>query len=247
MRNHLDKASIQMAGEQGMVVDFGNEISAGINECARRLSQVLIARAVAGITEVVPTYRSVMIYFDPILLPRPDLLAIVKEALLELKDDEGVPTVRRVIRVPVCYGGVFGPDMEYVARRTRLSVEDVIATHTTEPYLIYMLGFTPGFPYLGGLPDSLVVPRTEKSRMKIPEGSVGIAGRQTGFYTVESTGGWRIIGRTPLKAFLPDHPDPFLFAAGDYLQFKAVSVDEFFEIRRAVEGGTYCPEICDAS
>ncbi|MCX7780890.1 MAG: 5-oxoprolinase subunit PxpB [Negativicutes bacterium] len=241
--NYLQKVNMLVAGEQGLVVDFGNEISEHINMLVQQLARLLSAQNITGITEVVPTYRSVMVYFDPVLIARAELTALIYRALEQVVSRNDKSSARKVIHVPVCYGGVFGPDMDFVVRRTGLTMQEVIAIHTAKAYLVYMLGFTPGFPYLGGLPEALVVPRLEKIRAKIPEGSVGIAGRQTGFYTVASTGGWRIIGRTPIRAFNPEAANPFVFAAGDYLQFKAVSVDEFFAIRREVDAGTYTPEI----
>lgn len=237
------KVNMLDAGEQGLVVDFGNAISLEINMVVQRLVKVLTNRQEPGITEVMPTYRSAMVYFDPLLISRAELTALVGEILEDIGASDDSHIERRVIRVPVCYGGVFGPDIDYVARRTGLPVEEVVRIHSSRAYLIYMLGFTPGFPYLGGLPEELAVPRLEKMRTKIPAGSVGIAGSQTGFYPVESPGGWRLIGRTPLNAFNPEHAYPFIFAAGDYLQFKAVTVDEFFAIRREVDAGTYVPEV----
>ncbi|HMM19703.1 MAG TPA: 5-oxoprolinase subunit PxpB [Selenomonadales bacterium] len=243
MNTYSAKVRMLAAGEQGLVVDFGNEISMAINALVQRLVKDLAELKLEGVLETIPTYRSVMIYFDPLVITRRQLTENIKVLLDQLGTEEPERVPGRVLCVPVCYGGVFGPDIDFVARRTRLSVEEVIKVHTSRAYFIYMLGFTPGFPYLGGMPEQLAVPRLEKLRVKIPEGSVGISGRQTGFYTEESPGGWRIIGRTPIKAFNPGQPHPFLFAAGDYLQFKAISVDEFFAVRREVEAGTYRPEI----
>ena len=232
-----------VAGEQGLVVDFGNEISVGINRKVQQLAKNLTALHLVGVTEIVPTYRSVMLYFDPVLITRPEIAEIVEQCLQQ-GDSEVVATASRsIIRIPVCYGGVFGPDLDYVVRHTGLSVDDVVGLHTAIPYLVYMLGFTPGFPYLGDLPDALVVPRLSKLRTKVPEGSVGIAGSQTGLYTVQSAGGWRVIGRTPIKAFNPAAANPFLLAAGDYIQFESVSVDDFFSIWEESEAGRYRPAV----
>lgn len=243
MDDYVRNAKILVAGEQGMVIDFGDEITVKINRLVQQLVEVLNSWEMKGIIEVVPTYRSIIVYFDPLQITRDELTLGIRQFLTQLGNGEIQAITRRVIHVPVCYGGVFGPDIDYVVRRTKLSIEEVINIHTSRQYLIYMLGFTPGFPYLGGLDDKLVVPRLEKVRSKIPTGSVGIAGRQTGFYTVESSGEWRLIGRTPLRAFYPENLNPFLFTAGDYLQFKSISVDEFFEIFSKVETGSYSPEI----
>lgn len=239
----MPEVKMLMAGEQGLVADFGNIISENVNNVVQQLAARLNRSQTAGITEVVPTYRSVMVYFDPILIKRSALTAIICDLLGQIIAGIGTPPPRRTISVPVCYGGVFGPDMDFVARHTGLSVPEVIAIHTATSYLIYMLGFIPAFPYLGGLSEKLIVPRVSKTRPRIPEGSVGIAARLTGFYTLESAGEWRIIGRTPLKAFNPEASNPFAFTAGDYLRFTSVSVDEFFAIRRQVEKGNYHPDI----
>jgi inhibitor of KinA len=148
-----------------------------------------------------------------------------------------------VVEIPVCYGGDFGPDLEFVAQHNKLTTADVVAIHTSVPYLVYMLGFTPGFPYLGGMSDRIAAPRLEKPRTAIPAGSVGIAGSQTGFYPVESPGGWRLIGRTPVKAFDAASVNPFLFAARDYLRFKAIAAQEYAAIAQAVADGSYTPVI----
>lgn len=243
MTDYIGNVQLRAAGEQGLVVEFGNEISSVVNVLVKRLVEVLAQAHLDGIMEIIPTYRSVMICFDPIVLTRLQLSDTIANILEQVSAKCANQIPRRVICVPVCYGGVFGSDMDFVIRRTGLSMEEIIQIHTSKPYLVYMLGFTPGFPYLGGLSKKLFVPRLSKSRAKIPEGSVGIAGEQTGFYTVQSTGEWRIIGRTPLKAFNPENTDPFLVAIGDYVQFKVVSVDDFFAIRREVEAGTYVPDI----
>ena len=225
-----------------MVVDFGNEISVEINERVQALATELAALNIVGVTEIVPTYRSVMLYFDPILISRSEMAAMIEQCLLQSSSEAEDKPAKIIVRIPVCYGGVFGPDMDYVVRHTGLGENEVIKIHTSRPYLVYMLGFTPGFPYLGDLQDALVVPRLSKLRTKIPEGSVGIAGSQTGFYTVQSAGGWRVIGRTPIKAFIPEAANPFMLVAGSYIQFESVTVDDFFAIREDVEDGRYIPK-----
>lgn len=244
MPEHAEFPQVSMltAGEQGLVADFGTIISPAVNQLVQQLARMLTVQQIPGLIEVVPTYRSVMLYFDPLMITRTNLTNLVYNSLSHIAGSRPAAG-RKVIAIPVCYGGVFGPDIDFVIRRTGLSLQEVINIHTSQSYLVYMLGFTPGFPYLGGLPEQLMVPRLGKTRTKIPEGSVGIAAGQTGFYTVESTGEWRIIGRTPITAFSPQSENPFAFAAGDYLRFTAVSVSSFFAIRRLVEQGTYQPHI----
>ncbi|QDR82347.1 5-oxoprolinase subunit PxpB [Sporomusa termitida] len=239
MKVFPEAVKLQLAGEYGLVVEFGTVISPAINALVLQLTSLLLDLNQGGIREVVPTYRSVSIYFDPLILSRQDLTELVETLLARLNPVTMLSLPARIVNVPVCYGGVLGPDLDFVARYTGLSVREVITAHTGQPYLVYMLGFTPGFPYLGGLPAQLEVPRQETPRNKVPAGSVGIGGNQTGFYPIESTGEWWLIGRTPLKAFAPQRSKPFLVAAGDYVQFTSIGIDDYFAIRRAVAAGVY--------
>lgn len=240
----MNEVRLLPGGDQGLVVEFGTEIDERININVHRLAKDLIQQADAAILEVVPTYRSLLVYFDPLKISHAELGERIRTLLDNAgQQDNKLEQHGNVVRIPVCYGDEFGPDLEFVANHNKLTMEEVIKIHTSTPYLVYMLGFTPGFPYLGGMSEKIATPRLEKPRVKIPAGSVGIAGSQTGFYPVESPGGWRLIGRTPIKAFDPVNANPFLFAAGDYLQFKSVTMDEFLEIRRQVEAGIYVPEI----
>lgn len=243
MREVLSRVKLLIAGEHGLVVEFGNVISPEINGLVQQLTRQLNSSAITGIIEVVPTYRSATVYFDPLVINRQTLAQIITQLLGDMQPHDQNQLNPRVVRVPVCYGGVFGPDLEFVARYASLSTQEVIALHTSKPYLVYMLGFTPGFPYLGGMSDRIAVPRQEKPRQKIPAGSVGIGGYQTGIYPIESPGEWWLIGRTPLKAFNPQSQNPFLVSAGDYLHFSDITIDEYFKIRRAVDEGTYILEV----
>jgi inhibitor of KinA len=144
--------------------------------------------------------------------------------------------------VPTLYGGEYGPDIEFVATHNNITPEEVIEIHTATPYLVYMLGFTAGFPYLGGMSEKIATPRLKTPRTRIPAGSVGIAASQTGLYPIESPGGWQLIGRTPIKAFSPQSENPFLFAAGDYLKFRAIEQDEYDKIKELSEKGEYVAE-----
>lgn len=235
----LDDVKLLAAGEGGLVVEFGAIISPAINVCVQAFMQMVSGYKVNGIIEAVPSYCSVVIYFDPFKITRTSLTKQIEAILADLQLTKLGDLVRRVVHIPVCYGGVLGPDLDYVAKYTGLMVEQVIKLHAGQPYLVYMLGFTPGFPYLGGLSDLLIVPRQEKPRSRVPVGSVGIGGNQTGFYPIESPGEWWLIGRTPLKAFDPTRLEPFLLAPGDYVQFEAISLEEYFSIRHEVAQGTY--------
>ena len=235
----MDGVRILNAGEQGIVIEFGNQISATINARVHKIAKMLIDSMGDKIIEVVPTYRSLLVYFNPLRIQRAQLVLHIEEVIINEKNGEMEENQGKIVYIPVCYDEEFGPDLQFVAQHNGLTVNEVIDIHTSTPYLVYMLGFTPGFPYLGGMSDKIATPRLEKPRTKIVAGSVGIAGSQTGFYPIDSPGGWRLIGRTPVKAFQPQSEQPFLFEAGVYLQFQAVTRKRYDEIEQEVAGGQY--------
>ena len=237
--NMTDNCQVLMAGEQGIVVEFGTVIDAKIIEKVHLLASILKTKSDLYIKEVVPTYRSLLIYYDALYIDFYKLKAAIEKEVIGLADLGSTKAVGRLIRIPVCYGDTYGPDIEFVAQHNGLTVDEVIKIHTEAAYQVYMIGFTPGFPYLGGMSPKISTPRLEVPRTKIPKGSVGIAGNQTGFYPIESPGGWRIIGRTPIEGFNPKAKEPFVFNAGDYLQFVSISEAEFEDIRKSVEAGKY--------
>lgn len=245
--DYLHEVKLLVAGECGLVVEFGDSISPEIAMLVQQLTRLLAAGKQPGIIEVVPTYRSVMVYFDPLICMRKALSGYISKLIADIEPKKLGKLPARVVKVPVCYGGVLGPDLEYVARFTGLSTDEVIALHTSQTYLVYMLGFTPGFPYLGSLPDKIVVPRKKKPLAKVPAGSVGIAGNQTGVYSSESQGEWWLIGRTPLKFVNLTGSSSFLVSPGDYVQFVAISMEEYFQLRQAVDKGGFLPQIRYAS
>lgn len=236
--------SIRMlaAGEQGLVVEFGDAIDPALNGRVHDFCRRIASLHLPGIIEIVPTYRSALIIFDPFVIGRAEL-ARHAEKLVETEGAQEANARPRLVTIPVCYGGEFGPDLDFVASHNHLGADDVIRIHASRPYKIYMLGFMPGFPYLGGMDGRIAAPRLPEPRTKIPAGSVGIAGHQTGFYPYESPGGWRLIGRTPIKPFDPASGSPFLFAAGDFIRFRPVPIGEFERITLDVESGAYRPEI----
>ena len=226
MNSELFKSPIfRIYGDAGLLIEFGDAISPEINGKVRSFMTVLEMNPLLGITEVVPAYRSLLIIYDP---ARTGVDQLERELLeIELKMTSTKLPDPETIEIPVCYGGVYGPDIENVAAHNKLTVDEVVRLHSEPDYLIYMLGFTPGFPFLGGLPERLITPRLETPRVRVPAGSVGIANNQTGIYPIESPGGWQLIGRTPMKLFDPQKKEPFLLKAGACLRFMPVSPDEF--------------------
>jgi inhibitor of KinA len=237
----MSNINIVKAGEQGVVVDFGDVIDPGVNARVHRLAQQISGKMPDEILELVPTYRSLMVYFDPMRISRDALTDKIRLFLDSDAESGEKADTATVVSIPVCYGGEFGPDLEFVASHNKLSVEEVVEIHTSRAYQVYMLGFTPGFPYLGGISDRIAAPRLAQPRVVIPAGSIGIAGSQTGIYPIQSPGGWQLIGRTPLQLFNPGSADPFLFAAGNYLRFTAIDAGTFQEILCQVESGSYKP------
>lgn len=224
-------------GDKAIFVEFGDAIAPELNRRVRNLMLTVQDKKISGVIETVPTYRSLLVYFDPRQISAKKL----RETLYSLTQplaESGLPKPK-LIEIPTAYGGEYGPDLEFVAAYNGLSVPEVVEIHIGTPYLIYMIGFVPGFPYLGGMSPRIVTPRLETPRAKIAAGSVGIAGNQTGIYPVESPGGWRLIGRTPLKLFDPSREPLALFQAGDYLTFVSITPEEFSSIKEAVEQQTY--------
>ncbi len=223
-----EKARFLLAGDRGFLVEFGADIDPEINRKVREIFLSLDKMPIEGVTEVIPTYRSLLIFYEP-AWTHPDRL---KEAVLERErhvDKLEIPPPETT-EIPVAYGGEFGPDLEFVAEHNGLPPEEVIEVHTSGNYLIYMIGFTPGFPFLGGLSERIFTPRLEKPRQLVPAGSVGIANNQTGIYSIDSPGGWQLIGRTPVKLYDPTRSSPILLKPGDYLKFKRISKEEFEDI-----------------
>ncbi len=223
-----DKPRFLLAGDRGLVVELGAAIDPEINRKVREISVSLEETPIVGVTEVIPTYRSVLICYDPVRINPERLRKEILDRERSLDKLEIPPP--ETTEIPVAYGDEFGPDMEFVAQHNRLSPEEVIQIHSSGTYLIYMIGFTPGFPFLGGLSEKLFTPRLENPRQLVPAGSVAIANNQTGIYSLDSPGGWRLIGRTPIKVYDPTRSPPIILKAGNYLRFKRISRDEFQEI-----------------
>jgi inhibitor of KinA len=225
-----------LAGDRAVTVELADEINPDINTKIRALSVALDRERVPGIVDLVPTYRSLLVYYDPLQVD----VARLQDRILSLSDVEQAALPRpRVLHIPTHYGGEHGPDMEFVARHTGLAPEEVAAIHSGTDYLVYMMGFNTGFPYLGGMSPEIAVPRLETPRLAVPAGSVAIAQQQTGIYPVESPGGWRLIGRSPVRLFDARREPPVAVEAGDYLRFDPIDEARYREIERQVRDGLY--------
>ncbi|MCF8030659.1 MAG: 5-oxoprolinase subunit PxpB [Desulfohalobiaceae bacterium] len=235
-----DTPRYRESGDGGLLVELGDRIDWTLNARTRRLALLLERRALPGVVEIVPAYCSFLILFEPETLDLERLKAEIDDLFPGLDDSgEKEPEASgQVVEIPVCYGGDFGPDLASVAQHNGLSPEEVIRIHSSGTYPVYMLGFAPGFPYLGGLDERIATPRLDTPRSHVPAGSVGIAGSQTGIYPLASPGGWRLIGRTPLTLFDSTAEDPVpYYRPGDSLRFVAVSQEEFNRLLRERDHG----------
>lgn len=225
MTNDTKQIRFLSCGDSALTVEFSKEISEETNRVIRYLAAQIDSKHIKGISESVPTFCSLTVYFDPFMISRKKIEKTLSEILHSYKEDSAEK--KRVFLVPVCYDGDYAPDMEDVCSLTGLTKEEVIRIHSSTDYLIYMLGFLPGFPYLGGMDERIEAPRLDTPRTAIPAGAVGIGGKQTGIYPLASPGGWRLIGRTPVKLYDPDRETPILYRAGDYIRFFPITADEF--------------------
>lgn len=216
-------------GEAAFCIEFGPKIDPDLNQKAIQLAAWLEAQKWLEIGEIVPAYSSITVYFNPLKIKRMSLIEKLRSAAVS-PPLEG-PSNSQIHKIPVAYGAGFGPDLEAVASLNGITAEEAIRLHTITEFRVYMLGFMPGFPYCGIVPEKIRAPRLESPRTRVPAGSVGIAAAQTGIYPMESPGGWRLIGRTPVTLFDPTAPkdEMFRFKAGDRLRFYSISPEEFRE------------------
>ncbi|ASJ07467.1 5-oxoprolinase subunit PxpB [Thermococcus pacificus] len=217
---------INPAGDSTLLISFGETIDEGINERVHAIARAIEKAGFEWLVETVPAYSSLLVIYDPLKVTYTEVEASIKPLL----NAEGCTVEGRLVKIPVVYGGKYGPDIEFVAEHNGLTVDDVIEIHSRPVYRVYFLGFLPGFAYLGGMDERIATPRLEKPRLKVPAGSVGIAGKQTGIYPLESPGGWRLIGRTPLRLFNPAKEPPTLLQPGDRVKFVPIDEEEFREL-----------------
>ncbi|MCD4676078.1 MAG: 5-oxoprolinase subunit PxpB [Desulfobacula sp.] len=219
------KPRMRLMGDSGLLFEYGDVIDPEVNQKVKLVAKALDQEMPLGVSEVMPTYRSILMIYNPVQT-NPDVLARHLDTLKNKLEDLELPP-SKTIDIPVCYGEKHGPELPFVAEHTGLSEKEIIKIHSGSEYQIFMIGFTPGFPFLGGMDDRLTTPRLKTPRTLVPAGSVGIANNQTGIYPVDSPGGWQLIGRTPLRLFSPEKKNPFLYAAGDKIRFKPVDQAEF--------------------
>ena len=226
------------AGDSALVIELGDEISPECNRAVHALSNTLADQRIPAVRDIIPTYRSILIQYDPTQSSYDDIQSLLSNITPTAEGASDAP----LIHIPVLYGGNHGPDLEFVARTAGITPQEVIDIHSNAEYLVYMMGFTPGFPYLGGMPPQIAAPRRTTPRAAIPQGSVGIAETQTGVYPIESPGGWRLIGRTPLTLFDPQRDTPSLLDAGARVKFQPLhSEDEYHRIQQHAQPNQYQP------
>jgi KipI family sensor histidine kinase inhibitor len=218
------RPKFRIMGDRGLLVELGDGISRQINQKVRALFIALSGHETSGIKDLIPAYRSLLMVYDPLVTS----LSSLKSQIMDIWDtvDEAQLPSPRIAEIPVVYGDEFGPDLEWVANYLKMDPEEVIRLHTQPTYQVYMIGFMPGYPYMGEVVDSLVTPRRETPRTHVMQGSVGIARKQTGIYPVTSPGGWQIIGRTPIQLFDPQKNPPSFLEMGDQVKFYAITAGE---------------------
>jgi len=231
----LEDTRLRPLGDSAVVITLGENIGVETHEKVKAVAHLLESMPPAAMVEYVPAFTTVTVIYDALATSYEEFVHRVRALLREVpKGSAAVET--RVVEIPVCYGGDFGPDLDFVASHNNITAEQAIAIHGEPEYLVYMIGFAPGFPYLGGMSVRIAAPRRDSPRDKIPAGSVGIAGEQTGVYPIETPGGWQLIGRTPLKLFRPHRDEPSLLRAGDRVRFRAIGRDDYDGLLRREEG-----------
>lgn len=234
------KPTISPVGDRAISIDFGQVIDPIINRHIRQTIERIKELQLDGIIELVPTYCALLVEYDAMLYSYSEICNIIEPTLEEGMTDT-INELVTVVEVPTVYGGEFGPDLSFVASHNHLSEDEVISIHSGTDYLVYMLGFIPGFTYLGGMDLRIATPRLSSPRTLIPAGSVGIAGEQTGTYPSDSPGGWQIIGRTPVTMYDMSKAQAALLKAGDYVRYVPIDESEFHRIKAL--GTDYVPVI----
>nr|WP_255437449.1 5-oxoprolinase subunit PxpB [Thalassobacillus sp. CUG 92003] len=226
----MNELTFEWIGDQGLLVRIGNRIAPEFHQRVKYVYEQLLKRKDLYIEELVPAYTTLAVYYDTTSIAK-DKLSEEITAIYQSRPKESSSQSREIVTIPACYGGDAAPDLNELAAYLNVSEQDVIDRHSSSEYLIYMMGFLPGFPYLGGMDARLATPRKATPRDKVPPGSIGIAGEQTGIYPIESPGGWNLIARTPINLFDPSKKQPFPIEMGQYIRFEPISTEEFEAIR----------------
>lgn len=229
---------VRLLGDQAVFLELGEEHSLQLHDQILSLCSYLERSRLRGVLEWVPSYTGVTVIYDPLIISVAALASQLEEWVCLVKPGR-VASPYRIVEIPVLYGGEWGPDLSHLALLHQLSESQVIQLHSAPLYRVYMMGFVPGFAYLGGLPPQLATPRLATPRSRIEAGSVGIAGSQTGIYPLATPGGWQIIGRTPLPLFQPEKQPPALLRLGDRIRFKPCGIEEFRELREGCLSGSF--------
>ena len=247
MVHYKFKWNIFPMGESAILIEFGKEINKDIHKTVRMFGKYLDKHPFKGMIEYVPAFSTVTIFYDIMKVRVREVNKGGRKSSYEIVSllindmlanfnvciNENIDEKVRIVKIPVCYGGKFGPDLHYVAEYNKISVDRVIELHSNNDYIVYMIGFAPGFPYLGGMSKEIAAPRCKSPRKSVSKGSVGIAGMQTGVYPISTPGGWRIIGNTPKVLFSPSKCPPSILRSGDVVRFYPISPDEYDKYRES--------------
>jgi KipI family sensor histidine kinase inhibitor len=234
-----DYPRILNAGDSALVVEFGDAVDAAINQSVYNFSAALESDALPGVREIIPTYRSALVNFDPLVITHVEIEEAIDRAISRATALDTDERRSLTFTLPVLYGGDDGPDLARVAEHNSIRPEDVVRIHTSGVYRVFMLGFLPGFPYLGGMDERIATPRLATPRISVPAGAVGIAESQTGVYPMDSPGGWNLIGLTPVQFFDPNAAPPVPIQPGSFIRFESKAAAEIEEIRQQISDGTY--------
>lgn len=233
----MGKVKIMAAGDCAVTVEFGQGIDTVTNDRVHAFTAALKKEGIPGVTEAVPAFCSLLIYYDPLKTSFHKLIPVIEslaEGLGDIRQEK-----KRVLKIPCCYGARFGPDLADMESYTGLDRDEIIRIHSSVDYKIYMMGFLPGFVYLGGLDERIQMPRLETPRVRILPGAVGIGGSQTGVYPLASPGGWRLMGGTPVDFYNPERENPVLCKAGEYIRFVPITIGDYYDIRQMAVRGSY--------
>jgi KipI family sensor histidine kinase inhibitor len=240
--NKQSDVKILPVGDSALLVEFGRKVDDSLNDKVRALADALSEQNFAWLEDLVPAFASLLVCYDPAEISFADVSITLGKVLADMPAlAEGE---RRIWELPVCYEDDFAPDMADMEKLTGFSAAEIIKIHSGRDYKIHMLGFLPGFAYLGGLDERIAAARLDSPRVRIEPGSVGIGGSQTGIYPLASPGGWRLIGKTPVDLYDPKREEPIFYQAGDYIRFRPISAVEFAKLRKKVEQGKWQPRLC---